>query len=50
MLDGNHKLRRSRCISSEEICDATPCLNSYFCDDHKNKTTDEDVEGDFLKF
>jgi hypothetical protein len=50
MLDGNHKLRRSRCISSEEICDATPCLNSYFCDVHKNKTTDEDVEGDFLNF
>ncbi len=45
LLDGNHKLRRSRCISSEEKCDETPCLNNYFCEKHKNKKIDEDIEG-----
>ena len=47
MLDRNHKLKRARYISSEEICDETPCLNSYFCDKHKNKTAAENIEGDF---
>ena len=42
ILDGNHKLKRLMCISSDEICSETPSFNSYFCEKHKNNLEEPD--------
>lgn len=30
------------------MCDETPCINSYFCVEHKFKTIDIDIQSNFL--